>query len=42
LNADNIEGGMSGSLARLKRDQGKPDDARARLAPVYGWFTEGL
>jgi predicted ATPase len=30
------------SLARLWRDQGKPDDARALLAPVYDWFTEGF
>jgi tetratricopeptide (TPR) repeat protein len=30
------------SLARLWRDQGKPRDARALLAPVYGWFTEGF
>jgi predicted ATPase len=30
------------SLARLWRDQGKQDEARALLAPVYGWFTEGF
>jgi predicted ATPase len=30
------------SLARLWRDQGKPVEARALLAPVYGWFTEGF
>ncbi len=30
------------SLARLWRDQGKPAEARALLAPVYGWFTEGF
>ena len=30
------------SLARLRRDQGKRDDARELLAPVYGWFTEGF
>jgi predicted ATPase len=29
-------------LARLLRDQGKRDEARALLAPVYGWFTEGF
>ena len=28
-------------LARLWRDQGKPQQARELLAPVYGWFTEG-
>ena len=30
------------SLARLWRDEGKPRQARELLAPVYGWFTEGL
>jgi class 3 adenylate cyclase/predicted ATPase len=30
------------SLARLWRDQGKVSEARQLLAPVYGWFTEGL
>ena len=30
------------SLARLLRDQGKVQQARALLAPVYGWFTEGF
>ena len=30
------------SLARLWRDQGKPQQARELLASVYGWFTEGL
>ena len=30
------------SLARLCRDQGKPQQARELLAPVYGWFTEGF
>ena len=29
------------SMARLWRDQGKRDEARDLLAPVYGWFTEG-
>jgi predicted ATPase len=29
-------------LARLWRDQGKPQQARELLAPVYGWFTEGF
>jgi len=29
------------SLARLWRDQGKAQQARELLAPVYGWFTEG-
>ena len=30
------------SMAQLWRDQGKRDDARELLAPVYGWFTEGF
>jgi len=30
------------SLARLWRDQGKGQQARELLAPVYGWFTEGF
>ena len=28
-------------MARLWRDQGKRNEARELLAPVYGWFTEG-
>jgi class 3 adenylate cyclase/predicted ATPase len=30
------------SLARLWRSQGKVQQARELLAPVYGWFTEGI
>jgi predicted ATPase len=30
------------SLARLRRDQGRHAEARDLLAPIYGWFTEGL
>ena len=30
------------SLARLWRDQGKVQQARELLAPVYGWFMEGF
>ena len=30
------------SMARLWRDQGKRQQARGLLAPVYGWFTEGF
>ena len=29
-------------LRQVWRDQGKRDKARALLAPVYGWFTEGF
>jgi predicted ATPase len=30
------------SMARLWRDQGKVQQARELLAPVYGWFTQGF
>jgi predicted ATPase len=30
------------SLTRLWRDQGKRQQARDLLAPIYGWFTEGF
>jgi predicted ATPase len=30
------------SLAQLWRDQGKPQQARELLAPIYNWFTEGF
>jgi class 3 adenylate cyclase/tetratricopeptide (TPR) repeat protein len=30
------------SLARLRRQQGRPQEAAALLAPIYAWFTEGL
>jgi predicted ATPase len=30
------------SMARLWRDQGKQQQTRDLLAPVYGWFTEGF
>jgi predicted ATPase len=30
------------SLTRLRRDQGRRDEARDLLAPVYGWFIEGF
>jgi predicted ATPase len=30
------------SMARLWRDQGRRDQARDLLTPVYGWFTEGF
>jgi predicted ATPase len=32
----------STSLARLLSDQGKVQQARELLAPVYEWFTEGF
>jgi tetratricopeptide (TPR) repeat protein len=30
------------SLARLLRDSGRRDEARAMLAEIYNWFTEGF
>ena len=33
---------MAGSLSRLWQQQGKRAEAQALLAPLYGWFTEGL
>jgi predicted ATPase len=30
------------SMARLWRSQGKVQQARELLAPIYGWFTEGF
>ena len=30
------------SLARLWQQQGRKDEARELLAPVYDWFTEGF
>jgi predicted ATPase len=30
------------SLARLLRDTNRRDEARTRLAQIYGWFTEGF
>jgi predicted ATPase len=41
-NARSMDLRDSMSLARLWRDQGKVQQARELLAPVYGWFTEGF
>ena len=30
------------SLSRLWQQQGKCEEARQLLAPIYGWFTEGF
>ncbi len=40
--AKSLELRAATSMARLWRDQGKPQQARELLAPVYGWFTEGF
>ena len=29
-------------LARVLRDTGRRDEARAMLADIYNWFTEGF
>jgi predicted ATPase len=35
-----LRGAMS--LARLRRQQGRREEAAALLAPIYAWFTEGF
>ena len=40
--AKSLELRAAASLARLWRDQGRNDEARDLLAPVYAWFTEGF
>ncbi len=41
-NAKSFELRAATSLARLWRDQGRRDEARELLAPIFGWFTEGF
>jgi predicted ATPase len=40
--ARSLELRASCDLARLWAGQGRRSEARDLLAPVYGWFTEGL
>ena len=40
--ARSIELRAATSLARLLAKQGRRDEARAMLAEIYGWFTEGF
>jgi predicted ATPase len=40
--AKSLELRAATSLARLWQQQGKQAEARALLAPIYGWFTEGF
>jgi predicted ATPase len=40
--AKSLELRVAMSLSRLWQRQGKRTEARALLAPVYGWFTEGF
>jgi class 3 adenylate cyclase/predicted ATPase len=41
-NAKSFELRATMSLARLLAKQGRRDEARATLADIYGWFTEGF
>jgi len=41
-NAKSWELRATTSLARLRRQQGRPQEAVALLAPILGWFTEGF
>ncbi len=41
-NAKSWELRATTSLARLLEKQGKRDEARAMLADIYNWFTEGF
>jgi tetratricopeptide (TPR) repeat protein len=41
-NAKSWELRAATSLARLRRQQGRPQEAVALLAPILGWFTEGF
>jgi predicted ATPase len=41
-NAKSWELRATTSLARLLAKQGKRAEARAMLAAIYGWFTEGF
>ena len=40
--AKSLELRATTSLARLLRDTNRREDARAMLAGIYGWFTEGF
>ena len=41
-NGKSLELRATMSLARLLTRQGHRDEARAMLAEIYGWFTEGF
>ena len=42
MNAKSWELRSAISLAGLLRDAGRRDEARAMLAEIYSWFTEGF
>ena len=42
MEAKTLELAAATTLARLLRDRGRRDEARALLRPVYDWFTEGF
>jgi predicted ATPase len=42
MGAKSLELRATMSLARLLAKQSRRDEARATLAEIYGWFTEGL
>jgi predicted ATPase len=42
MRAKSYELGAAMSLARLLRDTGRGDEARAILSEIYNWFTEGF
>jgi predicted ATPase len=42
MSAKMLELRATTSLARLLDKQGRRDEARAMLADIYGWFTEGF
>ena len=41
-NAKSWELRAATSLAHLRRQQGRREEAVALLAPIYAWFTEGF
>jgi predicted ATPase len=42
MEAKSLELRATMSLARLRSTQGDRDEARAMLAEIYNWFTEGF
>jgi predicted ATPase len=40
--ARSLELRATASLVRFLRRQGRNDEARGLLAPIFGWFTEGF